>query len=152
MQPEFVYFFLSGNDQNGAPVIVVFAISTRYDVAYVMPYAMIHPTSMPNHEVPLIPTKLGRIVPNNTIRCPKGDARILWEMLCDDTQYNMKPTTFDKHYPNKTFDQVRDRPNFNGFYQVRNEIIEVPTATGKIFYKSGRVYGDYNGTNYALEA
>ena len=73
--------------------------------------------------------------------------------MCVDTQYNMKPTTFVEHYPNKTFDQVQDRPNFNGFYQVRNDIIEVPTATGKIFYKSnGRIYSDYNSTNYALEA
>lgn len=148
MQPEFLHFFLSGNDQNGAPVIVVFAVSTQHDLVYVMAYAKIHPTSMPNHEVPMVPTKLGRILTNNTIKCVKSGARIIWDALCSDTQYNMKPTTFDDHYPNKTFDQVQDRPNLNGFYN--NAVIGLPSFTDKTQYKSSRIYG--NSTNYALEA
>lgn len=133
MNPEWVYYFLSGNDQNGAPVIVVFAVNSRRDVVYIMPYAKIHPTSMPLAEVPMLPTKLGRIVTFTTMQCDRKQARVAWEMLCADTQYNMKPTTFHEHYPNKSFDQVKDRPKLDMFD----------------YHQSDRIYSN---TNYALEA
>ena len=138
MHPEWIYHFLVGCNQFGSPVIVAFCVSGYGNCVVIMPLSKIHPDSMPNAYLPLKPTSLGRIVTVESLLTHKEDARVIWDALCNDTQYRMRPTEFEKEYPGKKFNLKSDVPIIRK-WNYATDSYDCTTE-------------EKHNTNYALEA
>jgi hypothetical protein len=150
MQPEWLYYFLIGTNQYGSPVMVVFCVNTREDTVYVLPFSKIHPLSTPLKKVALMPTELGRIITNKMSVMTKTRARGAWDELCDDTQYNMKPTTFEEQYPEADLNEDL-LPMLSLDYKY--SVLPVRSVTqNRTDFKRQYTVSVSNNTNYALEA
>ena len=135
MNPEWVYHFLIGYDQNLAPALVVFCVNTHNDCVAILPYARLWQD--PNQPIkeddpPIRSASLGSLKQIN-VRT-KSEARWVWDSLCNDSKFQMKPTEFKDVYPNYK-------------YSTKMHMSSWPFVLR--YNKSDRIYSD---TNYALEA
>jgi hypothetical protein len=144
MNPEWLYYFLQGTNQFGAPCIVVFCYNTIHDIVEVYPYIRIHPSSMPDTDVPIKPTEIGHLLKEqNTLTATV--ARGLWVELCQNSKYRMQRTSFEELYPGKKYSKPESN-TLSHYFQFGGR------AKNKNWGE--RIY-DTNGlhnTNYALEA
>jgi hypothetical protein len=146
MNPEWLYYFLQGTNQFGAPCIVVFCYNTIHDIVEVYPYIRIHPSSMPDADVPIKPTEIGHLLKEqNTLTATV--ARGLWVELCQNSKYRMQRTSFEELYPGKKYSKPVVSMDANNFY--------ADILVGRFLKNANkRVYEQFesHNTNYALEA
>jgi hypothetical protein len=161
MNPEWVYHFLIGYDQNLAPSLVAFCVNTNNDCVVILPYTRMLPN--PNapfdeNDPPIRSASLGSLQQIN-VRS-KSEARSLWDSLCNDPKFQMKPTEFKDVYPNYKYSTNWNMSSWPSVLEFNHKVVEIPSITGKTVYK---VWADnkttpyksdriYSNTNYALEA
>jgi hypothetical protein len=142
MNHEWLYHFLIGYDQNSAPALVAFCVNTQNDCVVILPYTRLYQNAnlpIDENKPPIIPAKLGSL--NEINVRTKSAARWVWDMLCNDPNFQMKPTDFKAVYPNHKYSTNLDMSSLPPMLHYRADIFRTNSPTTH-----------NTNYNYALEA